>query len=162
GVSILVNAINNRKPTGATPSTVLGPFHVSDSPELDPGADMAAGAPGEPCFVAGRVLDMEHRPIPGAVLDSWQADGQGLYEAQVGKIGPYLRAKYRSGPDGEYLVRTVMPLGYSVPVDGTVGELLGQTTIVPWRPAHIHFIASAPGFETLVMHVFRAGDEFLD
>jgi hydroxyquinol 1,2-dioxygenase len=32
----------------------------------------------------------------------------------------------------------------------------------PWRPAHLHFMITAPGYERLVTHVFREGDRYLD
>jgi len=56
----------------------------------------------------------------------------------------------------------VLPTSYPVPTDGPVGELLLATGRHPWRPAHIHFRIRAPGFATLITHLFRDGDSYLD
>lgn len=162
GVSMLVDAINNRLPGGATPTTVEGPFHIPESPELELGANMAEGAPGTPCFVVGTVRDTDGSPIAGAELDTWQTDGEGLYEAQRGVSEPWMRGIYRTGPDGSFVVRTVAPIGYTIPMDGTVGELMSCTEISHMRPAHIHFALSASGHHPVVTHLFQRGDPYLD
>jgi hydroxyquinol 1,2-dioxygenase len=163
GVSMLVDSINNRLPTGATPTTVEGPFHVHDAPEMADGANMAAGAPGIPCFVTGTVRDTAGQPVAGAMLDIWQTDGDGLYEAQRPEIeGPWMRAIYRTGADGRYTVQTVAPIGYTIPMDGTVGELMSRTNISHMRPAHIHFDLSAPGYHRVITHLFQRGDQYID
>src|SRR5262245_18166308 len=160
GVSMLVDAINHRLPIGATPTTVEGPFHVADAPELANGGDMAKGAPGIPCFVTGKVRGLDGRPIGGAVLDLWQTDGEGLYEAQRDTQGPWMRGLYHSQPDGSFVVRTVGPIAYTIRMDGTVGELVERTNISHMRPAHIHFAISAPGYHGCVTHLFQRGDDF--
>jgi hydroxyquinol 1,2-dioxygenase len=162
GVSMLVDAINHRLPTGATPTTVTGPFHIHDSPQLATGADMAGGAPGEPLFISGIVRGLDGAPIADAILDVWQTDGEGLYEAQRDITGPWLRAIYRTGPDGTYSIRTVAPIGYTIPMDGTVGELMKRTTISHMRPAHVHFLVEAPGYERVVTHLFKNGDPWIE
>jgi hydroxyquinol 1,2-dioxygenase len=162
GVSMLVDAINHRLASGATPTTVTGPFHVHDSPELASGANMADGAPGIPCFVRGFVRGLDGKPIKGAVLDVWQTDGEGLYEAQRDTNGPWLRAIYRSDADGSYVIRTVAPISYTIPMDGTVGELMERTKISHMRPAHIHFLVEAPGYHRIITHIFQAGDRYID
>jgi hydroxyquinol 1,2-dioxygenase len=162
GVSMLVDAINHRRPSAATPSTVEGPFHIPDAPALANGADMAAGAPGVPCFVAGTVRGLDGRPVAGATLDLWQTDGEGLYEDQRDVQGPWMRGLYRTQADGSYLVRTVAPIAYTIPMDGTVGEVMNRTNISHMRPAHIHFAISAPGYHGLVTHLFQAGDEYIE
>jgi hydroxyquinol 1,2-dioxygenase len=161
-VSMLVDCINNRRTSGATPTTVEGPFHIHDSPELANGADMAKGAPGIPCFVVGSLRDTAGKPSAGAILDIWQTDGDGLYEAQRDVAEPWMRAIYRSAPDGSYVVRTVAPIGYTVPMDGTVGELMLRTTISHMRPAHIHFHLAAPGYHPVTTHLFQRGDQYID
>jgi len=163
GLSMLVVMRNARQPKGATPTTVLGPFHIEDSPELGHGESMTFGAEGEPCFVTGQVRDLRGRPIAGARLDVWQADTAGDYEAQIpGQEGPRLRAIYTTGADGRYCVRTVNPRGYAIPMDGPVGALIGKTEISYFRPAHIHFLLSAPGQADLISCIFRSGAEYLD
>ena len=99
GVSMLVDAINHRLESAATPTTVEGPFHVADAPELPDGGNMAAGCPGIPCFVTGTVRGLDGKPVAGATLDMWSTDGEGLYEAQRDVTGPYMRGLYRSSAD---------------------------------------------------------------
>jgi len=162
GVSMLVDCINHRLSSEATPTTVTGPFHIHDSPELADGANMAEGAPGVPCFVTGKVRDMDGRPVAGALLDVWQTDGEGFYESQRDVDNAWMRAIYRSGPDGSYVIRTVAPIAYTIPMDGTVGELMNRTNISHMRPAHIHFMMEAPGYHRVTTHLFQKGDEFIE
>ena len=163
GVSILVDAINHRLPDAATPSTVMGPFHIHDSPNFESGANMAIGAPGVPLVMTGTVRSLDGQPIPNAVVDVWQPDGEGVYEAQKpGLDGSYLRGVYRTDQDGRYVIRTVAPIGYTIPLDGPVGDLVTRMAISPFRPAHVHFDVSADGFASVITHIFRNGDKYLD
>jgi hydroxyquinol 1,2-dioxygenase len=162
GVSMLVDDINNRRVAGATPSTVEGPFHIADAPEFANGADMAGKAPGIPCFVTGTVRGLDGRPIAGATLDLWQTDGEGLYEEQRRTTEPWMRGIYHSQADGSYSVRTVAPISYTIPMDGPIGALMEKTKMSHMRPAHIHFALSAPGYHTLITHLFQAGDQYID
>ena len=163
GVSILVDAINHRLPDAATPSTVVGPFHIHDSPDFDSGANMAGGAPGTPLVLTGTVRGLDGTPIPNALVDVWQPDGEGVYEAQKpGQEGAYLRGVYRTDKDGRYVVRTVAPIGYTIPLDGPVGALVTRTGISPYRPTHVHFDVSADGFTPVITHIFRNGVAHLD
>ena len=162
GVSMLVDAINHRRPSEATPSTVEGPFHIPNAPAVAHGGNMAEGAPGIPCFVTGTVRGLGGEPVAGAVLDLWQTDGEGLYEDQRDVNGPWMRGLYRTQPDGSYVIRTVAQIAYTIPMDGTVGELMNRTNISHMRPAHIHFAIAAPGYHGCVTHLFQKGDEFIE
>jgi hydroxyquinol 1,2-dioxygenase len=165
GLSMLVVQMNHRLDPAATPATVLGPFHIEGSPELGHGADMSEGLPGAPLYVTGTVRDLDGKAIGGAVLDVWQADTDGAYESQLADLAPdeaRLRAKYTSRPDGTYCIRTIAPLGYSIPMDGPVGELIGRTDISRFRPAHVHFLLNVPGYEPLITHLFQEGAPYLD
>jgi hydroxyquinol 1,2-dioxygenase len=163
GLSMLVVQMNHRLDPRATPATVLGPFHIEGSPELGFGADMSDGLPGTPLYLHGTVRDLDGQPVAGAVLDVWQSDSEGFYESQLAEVDEArLRAKYTTREDGSYCVRTIGPLGYSIPMDGPVGALVEQTEISHFRPAHIHFLINVPGFEPLITHLFRAGSEYLD
>ena len=162
GVSMLVDCINHRLPGGATPTTVTGPFHIHDSPNLDDGADIARGAPGERCFIVGSVRDLQGCPIAGATLDIWQADGDGLYEAQRGCAEPWMRGVFKSGQDGSFIVQTVLPVPYSIPLDGSVGELMLRTDISPMRPSHVHFLINAPGHREVITHLFKKSCPYLE
>lgn len=163
GVSMLVDAINNRKPSGASESTVLGPFHVADAPELPMGANICLDHKGEDMVISGRILDTEGRPVAGAVLDVWQANDEGFYDVQQKGIQPdfNLRGVFRTGADGRYWFRAVKPKFYPIPDDGTVGQLLKALGRHPYRPAHLHFILKAEGFETLTTHIFDPDDPYI-
>jgi hydroxyquinol 1,2-dioxygenase len=159
---MLVVQMNHRLDPAATPATVLGPFHIAGSPELEYGADMSEGLPGTPLYVTGTVRDVDGKTIGGAVLDVWQADTDGNYESQLDVDEARLRARYASRPDGTYCIRTIGPLGYSVPMDGPVGDLISRTDISHFRPAHVHFLVEAPGYERLITHLFQEGAQYLD
>ena len=163
GLSMLVVQMNHRLDPAATPATVLGPFHIDGSPELQFGGDMSDGLDGRPLFVHGTVQDLDGKPVPGAVLDVWQADDEGVYEAQLGEVDEArLRAKYTSREDGTYCVRTIAPKGYTIPMDGPVGDLISRTEISHFRPAHIHFLLNVPRYAPLITHLFQEGAEYLD
>lgn len=163
GLSTLLVQLNNRFVGNATPATVLGPFHIDGSPPADYGHDMSEGIRGTPLFITGGVVDTDGTPLPDVILDVWQADAEGAYEAQLGEIDEArLRAKYRTRADGTYCLRTIAPLGYAIPMDGPVGQLIGETAISPFRPAHIHFLIDHPGHAKLVTHLFREGSDHLD
>jgi hydroxyquinol 1,2-dioxygenase len=162
GASMLVDAINHRLPSGATPSTVLGPFHIDDSPEMEIGANMAEGIQGDTCYVTGTIRGLDGKTIEGAELDGWQADAEGLYESQIGSEEPRLRALFHSGADGKYVIHTIAPSEYPIPMDGPVGDMMRKTDLNIYRPPHIHFHVSAPGYEPVVTHIFRKGGRFLD
>lgn len=163
GVSMLVDAINHRKPGGATETTVLGPFYVSGAKDVPMWADIGAGVAGEPAYVSGRVLDVDGKPIAGAVLNVWQTDGDGYYDVQrPGGNERYARGKFTTGADGRYGFRTVKPVSYAIPTDGPVGVMLLAMGRHPYRPAHVHAIVTAPGHESVATHIFVEGDPYLD
>jgi hydroxyquinol 1,2-dioxygenase len=164
GLSMLVVALNQAKPPGATEATVFGPFHVDDAPATAQGADIAGGAPGTPLFVNARVLDLQGQPVAGAEVDVWQADDEGLYDVQRPELGRTRRARgvLHSDAEGRVRFRSIMPTPYPVPTDGPVGQMLLASGRHPWRPAHLHFRIRAAGFETLITHIFRDPDPYLD
>lgn len=163
GVSMLVDAINNRKPTGATETTVLGPFHVANAPRREQGANICLDGKGPPLLVSGRVTDTEGKPIRGAQLDIWQTNEDGFYDVQQKGVQPdmNLRGIFETGADGRYWFRSVKPRFYPIPNDGPVGELLQLMGRHPNRPAHIHFIVSATGFDSITTHIFAPDSPYL-
>jgi catechol 1,2-dioxygenase len=164
GVSMLVDAINHRKPSGATESTVLGPFHVAGAPRRVLGDSICLDGKGEPLFVEGRVCDPAGRPIAGAVLDVWQANDDGFYDVQQQGTQPAmnLRGLFSTDEQGRFWFRSVKPRHYAIPHDGPVGQLLRRLARHPNRPAHIHIIAGAAGFEPVTTHIFAPDDPYLD
>ncbi|GJE73210.1 intradiol ring-cleavage dioxygenase [Methylorubrum podarium] len=163
GVSMLVDAINNRKPSGATETTVLGPFHVSDAPRRANGDTICLDGKGEPMVVRGRVTDLEGRPIAGALLDVWQANDEGFYDVQQQGLQPSmnLRGIFQTDADGTYWFRSVRPRFYPIPDDGPVGRLLAALGRHPYRPAHVHFIVGAQGCQPITTHIFTPDCPYL-
>jgi hydroxyquinol 1,2-dioxygenase len=164
GVSMLVDAVNHREREGATQTTVLGPFYVGEHKPTPNGSDISQGIAGEPMFVRSRVTDLAGQPLAGAEIDVWHADDDGFYDSQKRSYetqGPSLRARFVADADGRFSFRTILPCSYPIPTDGPVGELISATKRHPMRPAHVHFLVKAQGFEPLVTHVFIEGDEYL-
>jgi hydroxyquinol 1,2-dioxygenase len=163
GLSMLVTALNHRKPRGCTEATVFGPFHVEGAPHFEHGADVGQGAKGEPCYVRGHVKALDGTPVAGAEIEVWQADADGLYDVQHGDDAA-LRARgvLTSGADGGFHFRSILAEPYPIPHDGPVGRMLDALGRHPWRPAHLHFMITAPGYERLITHVFRKGGAYLD
>ncbi|WCP15945.1 Hydroxyquinol 1,2-dioxygenase (plasmid) [Sphingobium sp. AntQ-1] len=163
GVSMLVDAINHYRPEGSTENTVLGPFYVPGAPCYDNGANICLDGKGEPLVVRGRVTDIEGNPVPGAIVDVWATNDDGFYDVQQKGIQPdhNLRGVLTTGSGGEYWFRTVKPRFYSIPDDGTVGKLLASLGRHPYRAAHLHFMVKAPGYDTVVTHIFTPDCPFL-
>jgi protocatechuate 3,4-dioxygenase beta subunit len=163
GVSMLVDAINHRRNSTATESTVLGPFHVDGAPHLQMGDSISRDGQGEPLYMSGRVLNESGAPIVGARLDVWQTSFDGFYDVQDDRQPEMnLRGQFVTGSDGRYFFRSVKPASYPIPSDGTVGTMLAALGRHPMRPAHVHFIVSAPGYQSVTTHVFVDGDPYLD
>ena len=164
GASMVVDLRGHPKPDGATESTVFGPFHRLNAPEMPPGGNIAhLDRIGPAALVSGRVLGLDGRPIEGALLDVWQAQTSGLYDSQDPNLHEmHMRGKFHSDAEGRYLVRTVRPVHYPIPSDGPVGAMLRATGRHPWRPAHIHFVVSAEGYEPVTTHIFDSADEYLE
>jgi catechol 1,2-dioxygenase len=163
GLSMLVDALANPLPKGATESTVLGPFYAPGSPAREYGESMAEESAGTPAWVHGRVLSVDGSPIAGAELDVWQNGDDQLYAVQK-PDGPedHLRGRFRTRDDGSYAFLAVRPVPYPIPDDGPVGRMLDATGRHPWRPAHIHMIVRADGYATVTTHVFDAASKYLD
>ncbi|MGI5429824.1 intradiol ring-cleavage dioxygenase [Streptomyces sp. CA-179760] len=164
GLSMLVETVHGDRAPGATESTVLGPFHMTESPVRELGDDIDLVGGGETCVVSGRVLARDGTPLPGAVIDVWQADDKGFYDVQQPGVQPAGngRGLFTADAQGRFWFRTCVPAAYPIPTDGPVGGLLHATGRHPYRPAHIHFIATAEGHTPVTTHIFVAGGEYLD
>ncbi|MFO1033283.1 MAG: intradiol ring-cleavage dioxygenase [Hyphomicrobiales bacterium] len=156
GVSMLVESQNHEKLSGETESTVLGPFYIPNSPHYNYGDNICLDGKGEPVWVFGRVLDKKGKPIAGATLEVWQANEDGFYDVQQKGIQPdmNLRGTFTSDKDGRWGFRSAYPRYYPIPFDGPVGDLLVALDRNHNRPAHLHFMVSAPGYEKLITHIF--------
>ncbi|ATF93555.1 Hydroxyquinol 1,2-dioxygenase [Cedecea neteri] len=163
GLSSLVIAQNNRKPVGCTESTVFGPFHVAEAPLLAAGEDFSQGAPGTPWFVKGKVIGISGEAVANATIDIWHADGDGQYDVQASDVhGLRCRGVMKADSQGEFFFRTVVPEAYEIPSDGPVGSLLAAQGRGAWRPAHLHFMINAEGYQRLITHIFNKDDDRLN
>ncbi|MCC2030060.1 hydroxyquinol 1,2-dioxygenase [Microbacterium sp. YMB-B2] len=162
GASMMTVAVNAPARSTATESTVFGPFFVEDAPLITSGDDISAGMPGRPCHVRGSVRSTAGEVLAGARVEVWAADDDGFYDVQYEGSELAGRAHLFTDEEGKYDYWTVQPAAYPIPHDGPVGDLLTAAGRSPMRPAHIHFMVSHPGYETLITHIFVAGDEWLD
>lgn len=163
GVSMLVDAINNRRPTGATENTVMGPFHVEGVPHYPMGANITLQGGRQTCLFEGVVRDLDGAPIEGAQIDVWSDSEDGFYDVQQPDVQPphNNRGVFTTGADGRYWFRGIKPVSYPIPDDGPVGQFLGRLGRHPNRPAHMHFLISADGYDTVTTHTFVYGDPYL-
>jgi catechol 1,2-dioxygenase len=143
---------------------VFGPFHVDGVPERDMGANISLDGVGEPCLFEGRVVDLNGRPIANALVDVWSDNADGFYDVQQPDTQPEHnnRGVFRTGADGRYWFTGIKPVSYPIPDDGPVGQMLGHLGRHPFRPAHMHFLVTAPGYDRLITHTFVAGDTYLE
>jgi protocatechuate 3,4-dioxygenase beta subunit len=165
GVSMLVDAVNHREREGATETTVLGPFYVGEHKPMPHGSDISTNLSGERMFVQGRVTDLKGKPLANVPIDGWHADDEGFYDSEKPTYqteGPSSRARFITDTEGRFFFRTILPCSYPIPTDGPVGEMILQVKRHPMRPAHVHFLVNAPGYEPLITHVFIEGDKYID
>jgi 2,4-dichlorophenol 6-monooxygenase len=163
GVSMLVDAINHHRPSGATENTILGPFHVANPPRRANGDTICLDGKGEPTVVYGRVFDLNGHPIPGVVVDIWQTNNDGFYDVQQRGVQPdmNMRGVFETDAEGRFWFRSVRPRYYPIPDDGPVGKMLKALGRHPNRAAHIHLIFEKPGFDTVITHIFEPNCPYL-
>ncbi|WP_441251892.1 dioxygenase [Tardiphaga sp. 71_E8_N1_1] len=163
GLSMLVDAINNRRPIGATENTVLGPFHVVGAPERKMGDTITLDGKGESCLFEGCVINAHGEPINGARIDVWSDNADGFYDVQQPDIQPKWnnRGIFTTGDDGKYSFVGIKPVSYPIPNDGPVGQMLSSLGRHPYRPAHMHYIITAPGYQKIVTHTFVGDDPYI-
>ncbi|KAH9956263.1 aromatic compound dioxygenase [Russula dissimulans] len=155
GVSALVDALNNPSVGNATESTVLGPFFTEDAPDVPLGESIASEG-------RGRVLDSSGKPVPGAVIETWETDDKGFYDTQYAERHvPDCRGRLRTDAEGNFGYRAVVPIAYPIPGDGPVGQLLLKLGRHNIRPNHLHVMVDAPGFHKLTTSLYPEGDIFL-
>ena len=170
GASSLINLLQDQTGSSAstkTDSALLGPFWRVSAPEYELGASIARGeeasVSGQTLWVDGQVRNDQGTALAGAVVDVWQASPVGLYENQDERQPDMnLRGRFRTDDQGRFNFRSVRPAGYPVPVDGPCGDLLRGQNRHPFRPAHLHFMVSHPGYEVLVTQVFADDDVHLE
>ncbi|MFF9458821.1 dioxygenase family protein [Streptomyces flaveolus] len=163
GVTMLVDALSNRRPAEATQNSVLGPFFRDDRPQQPDAADISGGLPGTPLFFEGRVVDRAGAPVASAAVDVWHSDAEGHYDVDVpGRVDPAMRALFITDDTGHFDFRSIRPSSYPIPGDGPVGEIMGATGRSLMRPAHVHLLIEAPGFQRVTTMLFPSDDPYLD
>jgi hydroxyquinol 1,2-dioxygenase len=164
GLSALVNFLHDTTAMeAATATSLLGPFYRENAPVLAAGSQIARKVkPGSECLLYGRVTDSRGLPIPNARVSVWQTSADGLYDIQESATEVDYRGVFSTDADGRYVVRTVTPIGYSIPMDGPVGAMIKTQNRHGMRPAHIHFLVSSPGFRELVTALYLRTDPYLE
>jgi len=165
GLSALINTLHDKRVAElqTTKSSLLGPFYRQDAPMLPLGSSIA-GSPGDQeIAIYGRVMNAEGQGIPGALVQIWQCNEEGAYDLQLHDPSVMdLRACFRADSEGRYYLRSVRPLGYLIPMDGPVGDLIRAQKRHGYRPAHIHFLIGAPAYRELVTALYLAQDDHID
>ncbi|CAH7685541.1 Intradiol ring-cleavage dioxygenase, partial [Phakopsora pachyrhizi] len=161
GLSALVDGLSNAKPKGCTECSILGPFHTEDSEEVN-ASSLCSIPEDNNLTITGKIKDINGTPISGAKIDIWETDKDGLYDVQkIDRSGPDCRGIIFSDNEGNYKVKGLVPVAYSVPSDGPVGNLMKVLQRHSFRPAHIHFKIEAKGYQTLVTALYIEGDPFI-
>lgn len=161
GLSSLVDLLGSAP--GATPGSVLGPFHSAGSPWLDNPADLVRGNAGEVVTLRGRVCNVDGQPLPEATLDFWQNAANGLYwQVDPAQPSDNLRCRLKADGEGRFEIRTIRAVPYCIPTDGPVWlDLVQPAGRSAWRPAHFHVIVEAPAHRSLITEIFEEGDPHL-
>src|SRR5215468_3855816 len=163
GLSALVNGLHDKTALEeGTHTSLLGPFYREASPTLAPGSQIAKHVkPGTECVLYGRVTDIRDKPLADATVSVWQTSADGLYDIQENASSVDYRGVFTSDKDGLYVIRTVKPRGYSIPMDGPVGGMVKAQGRHGMRPAHIHFLVGTPGYRELVTALYLRDDPHL-
>ncbi|KAF7908422.1 uncharacterized protein EAF01_004177 [Botrytis porri] len=161
GLSLLVDAIDHPKPACSTEGSVLGPFHTHDAEVMASGDNMCSDPQGDPCIVLCTIKDVSGTPIPDVKIDIWETDSTGHYDVQHDiRDRPDGRCVMKSGSNGEFWFKAIVPVPYPIPHDGPVGQLLKLLKRHPWRPAHMHFMFEKPGWDHLITALYLRGDPY--
>ena len=164
GLSSLINTLHDRRAVeDGTKTSLLGPFYRQAAPERNLGDLIADKTEGPKICIYGRVLNTAGQGIPGGTVQIWQTDDNGVYDLQ--RQDPSLmdlRATFHADSEGRYYLRTLRPLGYMIPMDGPVGDMIRAQRRHGYRPAHIHFMIGAPGYRELVTALYLRSDDHID
>ena len=164
GLSALVNLLHDKTAVEiGTESSLLGPFYQQNAPSFALGDSIAVKAAGPAIQLYGQVTDKAGKPLPNALIQVWQTDSKGEYDLQKFHGDEMdTRGNFRSDAQGRFHFRTILPLGYFIPMDGPVGALVRAQKRHGCRPAHIHFLIGAEGYRELVTAIYLADDQYID
>lgn len=166
GFSALINALHDKRAVeDSTKSSLLGPFYREGSPQMQLG-DCIVSSPRQQVVIYGQVTDASGKGVPNASIEIWQTDEDGSYDLQKqdGVEIPTMdmRGHFHADAEGKYYLRTVIPLGYMIPMDGPVGGMIRAQKRHGYRPSHIHFMIGGPGYRELATALYTAGDDHLE
>lgn len=159
GLSTLINTMHDKTAMEeATHSSLLGPFFREDPPKYKAGEQISRVDASDEVVLWGKVTDVKGRALPNAVVSVWQTATDGRYDMQTGDDSMDCRGEFTTNAEGNYLIRSVRPNFYSIPMDGPVGEMITAQRRHGNRPAHIHFLISAAGHREMVTALYIADD----
>ncbi|KAF2249539.1 aromatic compound dioxygenase [Trematosphaeria pertusa] len=170
GLESLVDEITYKLASDAadepTATAILGPFWRKEAPLKSMGDTIVSGFDdkGDRTWMHGTVTDfLTGKPIEGAVLDVWHTAPNGLYEQQdPDQPDMNLRGRFTTGKDGKYNFYCLRPVPYPIPYDGPAGKILQALDRHPYRPAHIHFILTAPGYKPIITQIFDRNSKYIE
>lgn len=145
--------------------TIEGPYYIDGSPELSWNGTipMRDDEPGTPMVFAGQVRAVDGTPLPGAKIELWHADDLGFYSQFAPGLPEWnLRGTWMANEDGRFEIHSLRPAPYQIPTDGACGQLIAAAGWHAWRPAHLHFKVSAPGYELITTQLYFPGDPHND
>jgi protocatechuate 3,4-dioxygenase beta subunit len=163
GMSSLVNALHDRRALEkGTKTSLLGPFYRNDSPDRKLGDSITEEAHGGEVVLFGTVTNAAGQPLPSASVEIWEPDEKGVYDMQKDETKMDLRGHFSTDDQGRYYCRAVAPLGYMIPMDGPVGDMIRAQKRHGYRPAHIHFLVGAKGYREVVTALYLSNDDHID
>lgn len=151
---------------GGTPRTIEGPLYVAGATvkegvaKLDVDPDENAG----PLVIRGVVKGADGKPVAGALVECWHADSRGFYSHfdPTGKQSDFnLRGAVHTDANGKYEFRTLMPVGYGCPPQGSTQQLLNHLARHGNRPAHVHMFVTSDGNRKLTTQFNIEGDPLI-
>jgi catechol 1,2-dioxygenase len=151
---------------GGTPRTIEGPLYVAGAPvrESTSRIDINPDADAGPLIIHGTVTGLDGKPLAGALVECWHANSKGFYshfDPTGGQDDFNLRGAVKTGADGKYEFRTLMPVGYGCPPHGATQQLLDGLGRHGNRPAHVHFFVSADNSRKLTTQFNIEGDPLI-
>jgi len=162
GLSTLVNTLHDTTALeDATHTSLLGPFYRENAPKLARGAQIGSDTSSGEIVLWGRVTNVDGAPVGNAIVTVWQTAANGSYDMQTTPEKNDYRGQFLTAADGSYVLKSVRPRGYYIPMDGPVGEMIHAQARHGMRPAHIHFLIGAVGYRELVTALYLAGDPHL-
>lgn len=165
GLSRLVNLMDDQanRIGEATETSLLGPFYREAAPKFGYGESIATHAKGPEMMLFGRVLNEAGEGVPDAIVEIWSTDADGAYDLQANDPSVMdMRGQFRTDAEGRYAIRTLVPLGYSIPMDGPVGDMVRAQQRHGFRPAHIHMLIGAEGYRELITALYLGDDPHID